>query len=210
LRPLTDTLPKPLLQIGGKPILEHNLEQLPDEIDEVVLVIGWLGDKIRDYFGDQFLGRRIYYVEQKEKLGTGHALSLCRDILRGKFLVMMGDNLYNRRDMEKCLRHDLCLSVKGAENPQDYAMVEIDAAGALKAVCEKPHNSQSNLVNIALYVLDKRFFDYPLVQIPSGEYGLPQTIVKMADDHSVMIEPAERWTEINTIEDLERDINISL
>ncbi len=204
LRPLTDTTPKPLLQIGNKPILEYSFEQLPDEIDQVILVVGWLGDKIRSYFGDNFLGREIVYVEHKEILGTGYALSLCRDVLNDKFIVMMGDNLYSRQDIGKCLAHDLCLSVKEVENPRDFAVVEIDASGALKAVCEKPHNSQSNLVNTALYVLDKRFFDYPLVRISSGEYGLPQTVVSMAADYPVIIERAEKWIEINTAEDLER------
>ncbi len=204
MRPLTDTIPKPLLQIGGKPILAHNFEQLPDEIDSVVLIVGWLGDKIRSYFGDNFLGREIVYVEHKEMLGTGYALSLCRDMLSDKFIAMMGDNLYSKKDVEKCLRHDLCLSVKEVENPQDFAVVEIDASGALKAVCEKPHNSESNLVNTALYVLDKRFFNYPLVKIPSGEYGLPQTIAVMARDCRIGIERAEAWTEINTPEDLKR------
>lgn len=207
LRPLTDTTPKPLLEINKKPILAHSFEQLPGEIDEVVLVIGWLGDKIRNYFGDDFLGRKIVYVEHKEMLGTGYALSLCRDVLKDKFVVMMGDNLYSRKDMEKCLAHDLCLLVKEAENPQDFAVVEIDADGALKAVCEKPHNSQSNLVNTALYVLDKRFFDYPLVKISSGEYGLPQTIAAMAADCPVVIERTKKWIEINTIEDLNRAKN---
>ncbi|PIQ74812.1 MAG: hypothetical protein COT61_04575 [Candidatus Portnoybacteria bacterium CG09_land_8_20_14_0_10_44_13] len=202
LRPLTDTTPKPLLEINKKPILAHSFEQLPDEIDQVILVVGWLGDKIRSYFGDNFLGREIVYVEHKEMLGTGYALSLCRDVLSDKFIVMMGDNLYCRRDIERCLAHDLCLSVKEVENPQDFAVVEVDAGGALKAVCEKPHNSASNLVNTALYVLDKRFFDYPLVRIASGEYGLPQTIVAMASDCRVGVERAEAWTEINTAEDL--------
>lgn len=204
LRPLTDTTPKPLLEINKKPILVHNFGQLPDEIDQVVLVVGWLGDKIRSYFGDNFLGREIVYVKQKEMLGTGHALSLCRDVLSNKFMVMMGDNLYNRKDIEKCLAHDLCLLVKEVESPQNFAVVEIDASGALKAVCEKPHNSESNLVNTALYVLDKRFFEYPLVGIASVEYGLPQTIVAMAKDYRVYIEKADSWTEINTEEDLRK------
>ena len=204
MRPLTDTVPKPLLQINGKSILAHGFEQLPDEIDQVVLVVGWLGEKIRNYFGDNFCGRKIVYVEDKEMLGTGYALSLCRDVLSDKFIVMMGDNLYSQKDIERCLAHDLCLSVKKVENPQNFAVVEIDASGALKAVCEKPHNSASNLVNTALYVLDKRFFDYPLVRIASGEYGLPQTIAVMASDCRVGIERAEAWTEINTLEDLKK------
>ena len=74
MRPLTLEKPKQLLEIAGRPILVRIFENLPDEIGEVVLVVGYMGDKIRDYFGDKFLGRKIRYVEQKEKLGTADAL----------------------------------------------------------------------------------------------------------------------------------------
>jgi UDP-N-acetylglucosamine diphosphorylase / glucose-1-phosphate thymidylyltransferase / UDP-N-acetylgalactosamine diphosphorylase / glucosamine-1-phosphate N-acetyltransferase / galactosamine-1-phosphate N-acetyltransferase len=206
LRPHTEILPKQLLQINGKPILEYGLASLPEEIDEVILVVGWLAEKIHRRFGEKFLGRDIKYVHQNERLGTGHALSLCRDILKDRFLVMMGDDLYEKKDIEKCLKHERCILTIEVKNPQDFAVVEVDESGYLKTVTERPHHSSSNLVNTGLYVLDNKFFDYPMVakQTGSNEYGLPQTIAKAADDYKVYVEKATFWQPVNTKEELEK------
>src|SRR5688572_19932255 len=88
LRPHTLTTPKPMLSVAGRPILEWTFASLPPEVDEVVLVVNYLKDKIVGHFGDSWQGRKISYVEQTELRGTGDALSRCRAILSGKFLVM--------------------------------------------------------------------------------------------------------------------------
>lgn len=204
LQPYTQAVPKHLLEIDEKPILEHSLAHLPEEIDKIIIVVGWLGEQIRKRFGDNFFDRPIVYIEQAERLGTGHALTLCQDLLEDKFVVLMGDNIYNRRDIEKCLKHDLCLLAREVPNPHNFAVTEVNADGTLKQVVEKPHNSECNLINTGLYVLDKRFFDYPLVKIASGEYGLPQTIASMAREHAVYMEKASFWLPVDTPEDLEK------
>jgi NDP-sugar pyrophosphorylase family protein len=166
------------------------------------LVIGWKGEMIRDHFGNKFANRDILYVEQKEMLGTGHALSICRNFLRGRFLVLMGDDIYDKKDLEKCLKHDLGLLVVESEKP--YAAVEIGEDGSLKAILESPHNSSSKLVNIGVYCLDEDFFNYSLAKIPSGEYGLPQTIVEMAKNRKIYIEKAGFWLKVNIEDDLRK------
>ena len=75
LRPLTYQTPKPLLKVAGKPILQYNLEYLEGLVDEAILVIGYKGDQIKDYFGMQFQGLSIRYVHQKERLGTANAVA---------------------------------------------------------------------------------------------------------------------------------------
>ena len=76
--------------------------------------------------------------------------------------------------------------------------------GNLEGVIESPKLSAGTLVNCGLYVLNKNIFDYPLVQIDKGEYGLPQTIAKMAKDYPVKIEKATFWMPINNIQDLKQ------
>ncbi|MCL5436004.1 MAG: NTP transferase domain-containing protein, partial [Patescibacteria group bacterium] len=83
---LTKERPKPLLTIENRTLLEHNLLALPKEIDEVVLVVGYLKDQVMAAVGQEFLGKKIRYVVQEELLGTGHALSQCKDVLCGRFL----------------------------------------------------------------------------------------------------------------------------
>lgn len=101
---LTDRVPKPMLTIQGKPKLAHTIEQLPQEVSEVILVIGYLGDQIRSFFGEEYDGRKIRYVEQPEFNGTGGAVDLVKNMVNGKFLVVMGDDLYLKRDLEKLLQ----------------------------------------------------------------------------------------------------------
>src|SRR3990167_2487489 len=82
---LTDDLPKPLLRVGGKNLIEHKLDMLPAEIDEVVIVVGYFRGKIKDYFGNSYGGRKIKYIEQGELLGTGFALFLAKPFLKDRF-----------------------------------------------------------------------------------------------------------------------------
>src|SRR3989344_5612573 len=102
--PLTLTRPKPLLKVGKKTLLEHNLEQLDGLAAEVILVVGYkkdmlinCADKIKNNY--KF---KIRFVEQKEQLGTGHALLQVMDIVKDRFLLMMGDDLYSREDINNC------------------------------------------------------------------------------------------------------------
>jgi len=71
------------------------------------LVVGYLADQIREAIGEEHNGRKISYIEQKELLGTGHALSICKDLIKGKFLVLMGDDLYKTENLEELIRHPL-------------------------------------------------------------------------------------------------------
>lgn len=201
---LTRFIPKPLLRVGKKPILEHTFSQLPDNIHEVVIVVGHLQSQIKGYFGRNFKGRPIKYVEQPERLGTGQALFLCQKTLKSsKFLVMMGDDLYLKKDIERCLGYNLSLLAQEIETPERFGVLKMEN-GALKEIIESPKLAAGGLVNCGLYVLDKRIFDYPLMPIGKGEYGLPQTIVKMAEDFPVKIEKANFWLPINTLENLKK------
>src|SRR3989344_5644423 len=79
LRPVTLKVPKPLVLLNDRPILEHILNELPKKVDEVILVIGYLGDKVKKHFGNNFLGKKIKYVIQEEQLGTFHALKQAKN-----------------------------------------------------------------------------------------------------------------------------------
>src|SRR3989344_8009398 len=102
---LTKDTPKPLLKINNETLLEHNFRAMPDEIDEVMLVIGYLGGQIRKKIGDEFEGKKIIYLEQKELKGTAHALFQCKDLLEDRFLVIHGDDLYSKTDLAELIKH---------------------------------------------------------------------------------------------------------
>ena len=202
LKPLTDTIPKCLIKVGRKTILEHTLSELPQNIKEVIIVVGHLKSQIKKQIGNHFANRNIRYVEQTERLGTGHALFTAKNAIdNGKFAVLMGDNIYTKRDIESCLSQSLALLVKEIEAPERLGVLKVEN-GTLVDIIESPKLTVGSLVNCGLYALDKKIFDYSLVAISEKEYGLPQTIAKMAAKHPVKIVKATFWMPINTIQDV--------
>lgn len=205
---LTEDTPKPLLKVGGKTLLEHKFHYLPDEVDEVIVVVGYLKEKIKELLGNEHAGRKITYVEQKELLGTGHALSLCKGFLQGKFLVLNGDDLYAKEDLLEMLKHELSLMVweMPADEPgRKVADVKIAPSGALLDIVEGQPAKKGTLFNTGAYVLDERYFDYPLQPAAPGrnEFGLPQTMLQMLKDgHEISIVRATWWKPITCPEDL--------
>ena len=204
MKDLTDNVPKPMLEINGKPILAHKLETLPKEIDEVIFVIGYLGNQIQKYFGDFYAGKKISYVVQEVLNGTGGAVQLAKDLIKGDFLVMMGDDLYLKTDIEKCLQCDLAVLGLEVDNPSKFGVISLNENGQLLEIVEKPNITGSALVNIGLYKLNKKFFEYEIVSLENGEFGLPQTLAIMAKDFPVQVVKAENWFAIGSPEDLEK------
>jgi NDP-sugar pyrophosphorylase family protein len=94
LRPITETIPKPMVPVAGVPYLEHQLKELArQEIHNVVLLTGYLGEQIEDYFGaGAALGLSLRYSQEPQPLGTGGALRLAIDHLAESFLVIYGDS----------------------------------------------------------------------------------------------------------------------
>ncbi len=205
LRPITYHVPKPMVRVAGKNLLEHNLDKLPKEIDEIIFVIGYLGEQIKNHFGDEFEGRKIKYIRQKELYGTGHALHVCKNLLKDRFLVMMGDDIYNKDDIKRCIKHDFVMLVSEVSGKFSGGRIKLNKDGNLEDIVEGTHKRKTSLVNTGLYVLTDKFFDYKLVQLPDRkEYGLPQTLVTMARDYPVKIEKATSWLQISDLKGLER------
>ena len=96
MRPLTSNMPKPLIPVAGKPYLEHIITNLRKEgVTDIYLLLGWLQQKVKNYFGDGTrFGVRINYLQQEKQLGTAHAVSMAEEELKdGDFLCINGDVL---------------------------------------------------------------------------------------------------------------------
>lgn len=204
MRPLTLKTPKPMLLVKGKPLLEWTISFLPDEIDEVIIIVNYLADQIKNYFGSEWKGRKIRYVVQKELNGTGGAVRACKEILRDKFLVINGDDLFFKEDLEKLCREELAAMAFEVEDPSKFGVFKMDGEGNLLDIVEKPESKENRLANIGAYVLDKNFFDYDLVQITDKEFGLPQTLAKMTDKREVKVVPTTHWFPVGSSDDLAR------
>lgn len=208
MKNLTRDTPKPLLRVGEMTLIEHKLNNLPPPIEEVIVVIGYLGEKIRAALGDEYSGRRIIYVEQRELTGTGPALFICRPLLKDKFLVLMGDDLYRDEDLAELVKYPLALlawELKTDLGDARWAELILGKDGSLRDILEKRPAHPGMLVNAGAYCLDKRIFDYPLQPAGSGssELGLPQTIAFMARaGERVAVVKASWWKNITAPSDL--------
>lgn len=208
MKELTDEVPKPMLKIKGKPLLAYKLEALPAEIDEVILVIGYLGNQIQAYFGNSYAGKKISYVTQCELDGSGGAVHLAKDLVEDDFLVMMGDDLYAKEDVRRLMKNKIALLGFEIEDQTSFGILKFDERGNLEDIVEKPKEEGQALANIGLYKLTRDFFTYPLVKISETEYGLPQTLVQMKDAFEVKVEKATAWFPVGNPTDLKAAENI--
>jgi len=206
MKNLTENSNKNMLEVKGKPILEYKLDALPDEIDEIIFVVGYFKGQIENHFGNNYKGKKIKYVIQEELNGTGGAVHRAKDLIKDKFLVMYGDDLYEKSDLEELIKYDLAVLGYEVENIGRFGVIKTDEKGNMIEILEAPHKTNEfRLANMGVYILNEKFFDYKLVPSKpgSGEYGLPQTMENMAKDYEIKVVKAEYWHPIGNPDDIE-------
>lgn len=209
MRPLTDDCPKPLLKLGRQTILDYALSQLPADIDEVIIVVGYLKQLIIEHVNQFYSGMPIRFVEDDQMRGTGYAVKICQPYLTGKFLVINGDDLYSKTDLEKLLDYDLAFLVQDRVDTARFGRILQDSQGDFSGI-ELGGTNKPGQVIIGAYVLNQKFFGYPMAKTGKGEFGLPQTLLAMAKaGEKIKPVPAEFWRPIGFPEDLSKAQNIS-
>ncbi len=179
--PLTLTKPKPLLHIANKPILAHQLDQMPGLVDEAIVIVGYKHKMIREFFGDSYRGISLTYVEQREQLGTGHAAMQAQPYIRERFLLMNGDDLYAREDLEACLQYQYSLLSVEVEDPRQFGVLTVEN-GLVKDLIEKPEHPTSKLTSVGVYVFDRNIFPIldKIPRSPRGEYEVTDGVRELA------------------------------
>lgn len=163
LKPLTDVTPKPLLKIGDKPIVEHNIDRLASfGIDDIWLSVRYLGNQLEDYFGDgSRKGIRVKYVWEKDPLGTAGALALVSDFVHDHILMMNSDLLTNI-DFEDFFlffqkeEADLAVACIPYQVNIPYAVMETDGK-KVTGLKEKP--TYTHYSNAGIYLMKKEVID---------------------------------------------------
>ncbi len=148
LEPVTSDISKCMLPIVGKPLIAHILNTVKDAgIEEIILIVGYKKEKIKDHFGDgSNHGLSIQYIDQKEMKGTAHAIGMAK--INTDFLVLNGDTLISSEDINNIVKnHETAatIGVRKVEDPTNYGVVE-DEGGRVKAIVEKPKKYVSNLL----------------------------------------------------------------
>ncbi|MBW2987944.1 glucose-1-phosphate thymidylyltransferase [Candidatus Woesearchaeota archaeon] len=158
-QPLTLTRPKPMLHVANKPILCYHLDNLCKIVKEVIIVVGYLGNIIREQLGDKYKGLSIRYFEQKGLRGTGDAMLQVMPLIKGKFMVIVGDDMVAKEDIKALSTKDNCVLVSRVAHPEFFGVVETQG-NVIKRIVEKPSKPSSNLVNTAVYVFEPEIFKY--------------------------------------------------
>lgn len=203
-RPLTYELPKALVPVAGKPLLEHTLESLREQgFTDIYISIGHLGDKIRDYFGDgKRLGIKITYLDQKKKGGTAQPLLEAQDYFRDEpFLVIYGDvltklNYLDILDFHNSHRGIVTMALASVEKPSMWGVASIQGNRIVDFIEKPKERTKSHLINAGIYILSPEAFKY----IAAGAGRLEKDLFpRLADEGKLNAYPFEgEWYDVST------------
>jgi UDP-N-acetylglucosamine diphosphorylase/glucosamine-1-phosphate N-acetyltransferase len=209
MRPLTVTKPKTMLHVGGKPILQYNVESLRDAgVKDITMVVGYREDVIKNHFknGTDY-GVNINYVSQEERLGTAHAIGSTKGTINGKFIILNGDiivdpilikDLIHKYQVENARS---LLILTEVDDPSSFGVVELDG-DKITNIIEKPEpgKAPSNLINAGIYLFDDQIFEAIELTGKSqrGEYEITDSLlIQMKNNEKVLgLKSKNNWIDI--------------
>lgn len=167
LRPLTSTVPKPVVPLVGKPFICYMLEWLRGHgVDDVILACGFMADEVREVLGDGTgLGLTVRYVEEPRPLGTGGALKFAEKLLEEHFFMLNGDVLTDIDLSDQLRQHQrtearATLALIEAEDPSAYGLVRRNSDHSVAEFVEKPTEEiETSLINAGAYILEREVLD---------------------------------------------------
>lgn len=208
MRPLTYTTPKQLLCVSGKTLLEYVLEALPQQISEIIMVVGYKGDQIQNFLGNEWSGKSVKYVWQEKPQGTAHAISLAKDLLKGEqfFLACYADDIHGVDGIATLVAQNRpAFMVAEIADPRRFGVIEINTAGKIMTFEEKPEQPKSNLISSGFFVLPVEILDYIVPARANGEEYIPDRVVRMMQDgYEFYTERSTKWIPIGYPEDLQK------
>ena len=204
--PLTETTPKVLVEINGKPFLYYVIENLKKAgFTEFGIIAGYLKEKIEEFVKEN--GINAVIIEQKEQKGTGHAVMQAKEFTGNEnFIVLGGDNLWSADDFKTVAKDDDLIYVVGyeVEDPSKYG-VFVTEGDSLVEIKEKPKKFFSNLINTALYKFTPEIYSAlaKIKESPRGEYELTDAITLLAKQGKVkVLKVKDYWLDLGSKEDI--------
>jgi glucose-1-phosphate thymidylyltransferase len=199
LRPHTYTQPKPLIPVAGKPILAHIIDELVAAgFREFVFVIGYLGEKVKDFVEKDYKNLDCTFIVQEKREGLGQALWLSKEVIKDEkeLFIVLGDTVFDMDLSEMIQSPTTCFGVKEVGDPRDFGIVELGYKGIVKKVVEKPRIPRSNLALVGLYKIRE------VEELLRGlEYNIKNNVrtngeFQLADALQLMIEAGIQMTTV--------------
>lgn len=205
MRPLTDNLPKPLIPANRKPFLFYLMDNLQKAgFNDFVIVANYKIEMIREFL-EQY-GFSATVIDQKEPLGTAHAIASAENLITGNFVVVMSDNIYSPKDLEKFRINDGLNYVGGIihKNPEKYGNILVNG-DFLEKIIEKPAQKVSDLINTGLYKFTPEIFSAikKIGKTERGEYEITDAISLLCKERKVkVVELKNYWLDMGKPEDI--------
>jgi len=206
LRPHTWSKPKPLVSVAGKPVLGHVIDLFSDlpNIDEVIFIVGYLGEQIEAYIRETYPHLKTRFVEQKQLIGQSHAIWLAREGLAGPMLMAFVDTIIET-DLRQLANEpaQAVAWVKEVPDPRRFGVADVSSDGWVKNLVEKPDDMRNNLAVVGFYYFQQaeRLIEAIALQMErdtqlKGEFYLADAINILLDDGLKMrVEPVDVWVD---------------
>jgi len=200
LQPHTDTIPKPLLPVQCRPILDWIIGAMP-AVERLIVVVNYRAEQIEDYLRGQTHIRNWVIVRQAEPRGTGDALMSCKgQVTADRIMVLNGDDLIGRADLHALAAVPMGILGHPVDEPATYGILFRNPDGTLERVVEKPQGMPPpQLANIGGYMFPRDVFDLTLPLSPRNEYEITDAVSQLAARGGFHIVPASYWLPIGTI-----------
>ena len=182
LRPFTETMPKVMLPVANKPVLEYVFDACRQSgIEEVIVVVGYKKEVIMEYFKD-YEGINITYVVQENQLGTAHALLKVKDHIKDSFIVLAGDNIIDQGSISNLLNDNSehTILIKEHSHPSKYGVVFVEK-NILKKIVEKPKEESGRFISTGIYKFPISIFESIEEITSQGVYALSSVVQSLVD-----------------------------
>ncbi|MBX0295740.1 bifunctional sugar-1-phosphate nucleotidylyltransferase/acetyltransferase [Haloarcula nitratireducens] len=197
MRPLTDQRPKPMLGVGGTPLVEHVARSAVSAgAEEVIVVVGYEGEQVKRHLGDGVGDAPVHYAEQEDQQGTADAVAAAREHLDGPFAVLNGDNVYEPDALARLFESAPSIACTRVDEPSNYGVVETDGE-TVSGLLEKPAEPPSDLVNAGAYVFPATAREaLDVTESERGERELTDVLNRVIDDSDVTPVVIDDWLDV--------------
>jgi mannose-1-phosphate guanylyltransferase/phosphomannomutase len=220
LRPYTLSIPKPMLKIGSKPILEYNLNLLKYYgFKDIYITIGYLKEHFKNYFQDgSKFGLNITFLEEDESLNTAGSILPLKNTIDSTFLVMMGDHLTNINlkkfiDFHKKHKPLGTIALKKINHKLEYGLVKFDESNNINDFLEKPEIS--HYINTGIYVFEPEIFnfieekeDFALNVFPRVLQNKKKLLAYLLEEYWLDVGSTTEYEKVNQIISIIEDLKV--